>query len=1038
MNCWRVGGRLRPRRCSRWFGLTVACAAVTVSIGYPAQSVAQDDNPILRWEYFYNQRAYPFGTIAPGALSAARQQLSTVLPGFRALGPSITTTPWQQIGPERIPLSIQSAGRLSAIAVHPANPSIIYIGAAQGGVWKTVDGGSSWTPLTDQQCSLAMGSIALDPVNPDIVYAGTGEQHFSGDSYYGCGVLRSADGGATWTRLEASVFTTSAPGPGARVSRVVIDPATAGTTTNTTVLVASDFGLYRSTNSGASWTSVLTGTATDLVMDPTNSAVLYAGIFADGVSKSIDGGVTWSALTTGLPTAGVGRVNLAIAPSAPQTLYAAVHNTSGNGLSGIFKTTDGGNAWTQLSATNAGCGAQCWYDMIIAVHPTNPDTVYFGGISLFRSTDGGTNFISIGGNIHVDQHFLTFDTQNPDIVYVGNDGGIYKSSDAGSTWSTLNTNLVITQFYPGVSLHPTDPNVAMGGTQDNGTVGFTGTADWDLLFGGDGGFTAIDLRDRTVRYTETQWTASAGFSGPRRSDGGSFGLKTAGIDVSDRALFIPPLVMDRVDPQVLYFGTFRLYRTTDRAESWVPISSDLTTGGSISAIAVSLSDPAVIYAGSSTGDLHVTMDGGGAWTAINASLPNRFITDIALHEVDPRIALVTLSGFGSGHVFKTTDAGASWLDVSANLPDVPVNAILIEPGTPSIVYIGTDLGTFVSTDGGSSWSPFNDGLPQVAVFDLAIMPNTGILLAATHGRGMFSRLVDIAVSMTVLPTSTTDTVLAGTTTIVPDSARVTFTGVGAATQPWTATHGAGTWLTVTTPSGMGSDFVRWARDPAGLPRGTYVDTITVVATAFGVGPAAVVDTMVVQEALAITLGASSRADTTVAGMTALVADSVTLELVGLGSTTAGWVASHGGSSWLTIESDSGVGVGVIRWTRNAAQLAAGVFVDTITVSSPGAIGSPLMLLDTLVVAPQIALDDAASELFTGGVLSALQVAFLEASGNDDGLYNLGDVLAWIDHCEGSSPGGCVASSAAPSRLQGLPGRPQQEEQPGSRPERGSR
>jgi hypothetical protein len=496
--------------------------------------------------------------------------------------------------------------------------------------------------------------------------------------------------------------------------------------------------------------------------------------------------------------------------------------------------------------------------------------------------------------------------------------------------------------------------------------------------------------------------------------------------------------MDRVDPQVLYFGTFRIYRTADRGELWAPISSDLTAGGGISAIAVTPSDPAVIYAGSSTGDLHVTMDGGGVWTAINTSLPNRFITDIAIDEVDPRIALVTLSGFGSGHVFKTADAGASWLDVSANLPDVPVNAILIEPGTPSIVYIGTDLGAFVSTDGAASWSPFNDGLPQVAVFDLAIMPNTGVLLAATHGRGMFSRTVDIALAMTVLPTSASDTVLAGTTTVVPDSARVTLTGVGAATQPWTATHGAGTWLTVTAPTGIGSDFVRWARDPSGLPRGTYVDTITVVAMASGAAPASTVVTMVVEEALAMTLSASSRVDTTVAGMTTLVADSVTLDLIGLGSTTAGWVATHGGASWLTIESDTGMGAGVVRWTRNAAQLAAGVFVDTITVSSPGAIGSPLMLLDTLVVAAQIALDDAASELFAGGVLSALQVTFLDASGNDDGLYNLGDVLAWIDHCEGPSPGGCVVSSAAPSRVQGLLGRPQQAEQPGSRPGRGSR
>ena len=1013
----------------RFGSRAIAAAAVVGGAGGAAMSArpepaaAQDDNPRLRWEHFYRQRAYPFGTIPPGALQRAREQLIGTWPDPFGDAFLRAAVPWTQIGPERIPISLTSSGRLSTIAVHPSDPNTLYIGAAQGGVWKTVNGGASWTPLTDRECSLAMGSIAIDPVDPNIVYAGTGEQHFSGDSYYGCGVLRSADGGTTWTTLGISVFQTAAEG--ARISKIVIDPATAGSTTGTTVLVASDFGLFRSTNSGTDWTTVLTGTTTDVVMDPTNSATLYAGRWGVGLSKSTDGGVNWVALTSGLPVADVGRINLAIAPSAPQTIYAAVHTTSGNGLAGIFKTTDGGADWTQLTATNANCGAQCWYDMTIAVHPTNDSLVYFGGITLFRSSDGGANFASINGPLHVDQHFLTFDPLDPNTVYVANDGGIYKSTDGGSTWTTLNTNLSITQFYPGISLHPNDPSVAMGGTQDNGTVGYTGTADWASLLSGDGGFTAIDFLNPTTRYAETQWTASSGFSGPRRSDAGFFVHKVNGIDTDDRALFIPPLIMDPVDPQVLYFGTFRLYRTADRADSWTAISPDLTTGGSISAIAVSPADSDVLYVGSNTGDLHTTVDGGASWTTVDAALPDRYVTDIAIDESDPQTAFVTVSGFGSGHVFKTTDGGAGWQDVSANLPDVPMNAVLIEPGTPSNIFLGTDLGVFMSTDGAASWAPFNDGLPLVAVFDLALMPNTGVFLAATHGRGMFSRTVVIALSMTVTPQSRVDTLVEGSTTLVADSAWVTLTGPGSTIQQWTASHGGGAWLTVTSPGGTGRGYVTWTRNASGLARGTYVDTITVDATGSGLAPARVIDSLVIAEALTVAVSPTSRIDTMVAGMTVPVTDSAVVDLRGLGGEAATWTATHGAAGWLTIASPVGTGSGVLRWTRSAARLNPGIFVDTITVASEGAAGSPVTLVDTLVVAAPIALEAAARQLFFGGAgggeLSQLQIAFLRSLGNDDDVYDLGDVLAWVDHCESPTPGGCVVSAAAAQRIEDPPG-----------------
>src|SRR5690606_2744043 len=393
----------------------------------------------------------------------------------------------------------QSTGRLTAIAVHPSDPNVIYIGGAQGGVWKTTNGGANWTPLTDHECSLAMGWIVLDPVDPDIVYAATGEQHFSSDSYYGCGVLRSTDGGATWTQLGAEVFdvATTTSG-GVRIARIVLDPRTAGSTANATLHVAAENGVWKSTDGGVSWTRTLAaGTtgpapATDLVMHPSDPDVLYAalgrvaGDAANGVYRSTDAGATWMKLDNGFPSADVGRINLAIAPSQPSILYASIQNAfeqpragDDGTLLGIYKSTDGGASWALASSTPS-CNTQCWYDMALAVHPHSPDTVLFGGVPLYRSTDGGRTFQTVGtgagGSVHVDQHVIVYDPSDPRTVYVGNDGGIYRSREGGAagTWESLNSDIAITQFYAGIGLHPTDPDIVLGGTQDNGTLRYAG------------------------------------------------------------------------------------------------------------------------------------------------------------------------------------------------------------------------------------------------------------------------------------------------------------------------------------------------------------------------------------------------------------------------------------------------------------------------------------------------------------------------------------------------------------------------------------
>jgi photosystem II stability/assembly factor-like uncharacterized protein len=949
-------------------GALTVLAVLAPMAGLSGQQGEIPDLPRQRWEFFYQQRAFPFEQIPPLAYQRAREIHEARWSGlFAPPPPPIEGTQWEPIGPERIPNgTLSSTGRLSAIAIHPTNSSIIYIGGAQGGVWRTTDAGVTWTPLTDNECSLAMGSIAIDPNDPDIVYAGTGEQHFSGDSYYGCGVLRSTDGGNSWTQFGASVF--QGPAGGAFISRVVIDPETAGNATTTTVYAASDRGLFRSINSGVTWSPSLAvninerGRVTDLVFDPTDPDIMYAAVWGfqssvSGIYRSTNGGDTWTQMGNGFPVSSVGRINIDIDPSNPTTLYASIHNSSNSSLLGILRTQNSGASWSQITASGAQCGLQCWYDMEIAVHPTNPDTLYFGGVSLYRSMDGGQTFQNITGPIHVDQHIIAFDPQNPDVMFVGNDGGIYRSNDAGTTWTTLNTNLALTQFYAGVSLHPTDPTTVLGGTQDNGTMEHLGTPEWGFVLGGDGGFTAIDQDDPSIRYAETQWVPNSGYSGPRKSiGGGSFNLQVSGINLNDQALFIPPLVMDPSNSSTLYFGTVRVYRTTNSASSWTDISGPLAGGsGRVSAIAIAQANPDVVYAGFSNAQIHVTTNGGQTWSPATTGIPSRYITDIAIQWDDPEIAYAAVSGFQVGHVFRTSNGGTNWQDISGDLPDVPVNAIILDPGDPNRILIGTDLGVFSTDNGGASWVPFNQGLPNVAVFDLAYNPNTGVLLAATHGRGMFTVQMATPIALEVLPAARADTVAEGETQIASDSADVQLFGTGAQSTTWVATHGVASWVAMTNASGTGSGTVRWDRNPTGLTAGIYVDTITVTVIGAIDSPARVIDTLHVLADIALTVTPTSSSDSAAVGQTQVIPDSADVDFIGTGGEAVDWTAVASNGTWLSVANANGTGPDIVRWERDPSSLAIGTYVDTITVTAPGVLGSPARIVDTLKIQPPLTL-----------------------------------------------------------------------------------
>jgi hypothetical protein len=747
-------------------------------------------------EWFYRQRAYPLGRIPAGARRRSLEQLDHMLrlegksqgpaSALRPLvsGPAplvLSTTQWTLIGPEptNTPYGYPtSSGRVAALAVDPGNSSVVYLGAAEGGVWKSTDGGAHWTPLTDSQPSLAVGSIALDPSNSSTVYVGTGEENFNGDSYYGAGVLKSTNGGSSWTQLGASIFAgpfsaDSYYGGGARIGPIAVSPA------NSQIVLAgvqvfsgsNQPGVYRSADGGTTWTNVLSGApGTGVFFDPTNGNIAYAalgdifGNASNGVYKSIDGGATWARAdasgTKKLPTTNVGRIALAIAPSSTSTLFAGIQDTSSStfgSLLGMFESTDSGTNWSENTTIPDYCTPQCWYDNVIAVDPASANAVFAGGSdqngTLFRSPDGGTTWteISTGANgvvLHVDHHALAFAAGGTEL-YVGNDGGVWSTSGVTNTsvdWTNLNATLAITQFYPGLSIHPTIATTAFAGAQDNGTQNYSGSLAWNNVTCGDGAWTAIDVNTPTTVYANCQ-----DISIQKSTSSGTFGSWSSaqsGITASDRSLFIPPMVMDLSNPTTLYFGTYRVYQTTNGAGAWNAISADLTGGsGKVTTIAVAPNHSNTVYVGADAPKVQVTtnagMGVGATWTDITAGLPPRYVTQIAVDPSTSTTAYVTVSGFSGfngdtqGHVFKTINGGLNWTDISGNLPNTPVNDIVIDPDIASSLYVATDIGVFSTSNGGTTWSTMVTGLPRVAVLSLKLHRSSRTLRAATHGRSVW-------------------------------------------------------------------------------------------------------------------------------------------------------------------------------------------------------------------------------------------------------------------------------------------------------------
>ena len=695
---------------------------------------------------------------------------------------------------------VHASGRATVIAVNPKNANDVWLGTAGGGVWHSVNGGVNWLPMSDNEASLAIGSIALDGCDASgcaVIYAGTGENGIRRDTYYGMGLLIGSTSGGEfpqfgWNRVGGNLFKF------ASITNVVLDPATSGGSKVIYVSVSSGvtasatestltappppqgYGVYKSSDGGSNWTHLSvpgSGTArsTDLVMDPQSNTTLYAGFLGKGIFKTTDSGAHWCPLNagvalpngcaaaTGLPdpsTTTFDSVRLAIrhpSNATPAVLYAVLGNCPdpvGNGpvfggycASPLYKTTDGGATWTQV---NAGVPTGfSRYHQALTIDPDTDKTLYFGGLVINKSVNSGQTFGEIGANVHPDHHDLVFpDPSNPNRIYDVNDGGFAFSNDGGSTWNSGNSDLQISGFQS-MSFSPLTARI-IGGTQDNGTEMWVGTRIWNHADDGDSASTVMD-RDDVMTMFDLYVSVD-----PRKStDGGgccSWSSITNGLNTSEPASFYAPLHQAAAAPHELYFGSNRLYRSTDKGNSWTavspvlggtsPVFPDIGVSNVITAIVAAPSNGSRLYVGYYDGQMFTSSSACGTancWTSIGGSakgLPNAPVTRIAVDPGNANVAYATFSGFGAGaHVFKTSNAGSTWAAIGNGLPAIPTNTITVE--NSSTLWVGTDDGVYQSTNAGANWASYGVGLPHVPVYEISVDTVRGRLYAGTHGRGTF-------------------------------------------------------------------------------------------------------------------------------------------------------------------------------------------------------------------------------------------------------------------------------------------------------------
>ncbi|MEI6621544.1 MAG: hypothetical protein WCP28_06530 [Actinomycetes bacterium] len=653
------------------------------------------------------------------------------------------------------------SGRVSVLTPDPRNQDVAYLGSPNGGVWKTTNAGKSWLPISDSVPITPIGSIALDPGKPNTVYAGTGEYNRGKSSYEGAGILRSRNAGRTWSVLGRQVFDNCVVSDIVPRGRVLLvsafsyDEDSARIMGRTNTCTGERSGIYRSTNGGRSFTRIKSNLLVqDLVVLP-GGTVILASTFGQGIWRSPDSGRTWQ--QTSFPSSVTGRTEMTVDSKG---VAFAVGSTRKGALAGVFRSTDSGFNWSPLPApiNDRFCNipdeeglpgetGQCDYDLAIAADPTRPGTFVAGGIYAYRWTANGSKYRLIGARqrpdgspaaatIHVDIQALTYGGHR---LWLGSDGGAYRSDNNGSSFKNLNSTLSITQFNTGLSGPPYAP--LMGGTQDNGTLLMRANGTWVEPLDSDGGVTMTDPTKPRIRYG-TQYYAALF----RTKDSWRSGVPLAGPLVCPKSVpngdlkcnFYSPFAMSLVDPKTIYAGTWELAMSNDRGTNWKSMGPAGLGTDYINAIGVTARSSALLAVGTNSGDIWATTDTGKNWSRA-AGLPGRLISSIRYDFRAGRV-YATTSGYGTAHLWRSDDNGVNWQPAEPRgkrgLPNYPANVVVIDTARGAL-YVGTDIGVYRSLNGGATWKLQRSGMPATPITDLLLDSRNRVLYAGTYGRGIY-------------------------------------------------------------------------------------------------------------------------------------------------------------------------------------------------------------------------------------------------------------------------------------------------------------
>ena len=697
--------------------------------------------PFMRWIHHTEPLVFPTGEFPTNDMMDNSGRVYTPAPSAASMSSAV----WQSLGPVSRPPEGPYAyaggvGRINKVRVDPNNASIYFGCAPGGGIWKTTDSGSNWSLLypdeTDEIPSIGFTDIAIDYNNSNILYAAAGDD--DGLDTYGLGIMKSTDGGINWTQVYAPTQSSYT------IARILISP------TNSNVLVAAArYGILRSTDAGATWAyaSGTSGTRfRDIEFQPGNPNTVYASS-SSAFWKSTDGGASWSTRTLPAEASGMQRNAIAVTPADANRIYMIASASSNSAMLGFFRSNDAGETWSTMtgtspnllgySATGAAGNGQGWYDLCVDASPTNPDIAIVGGINVWKTSDGGSNWTISGhwlgtspaDEVHADVHGMTYSGNE---LIVACDGGVYKSTNDGSTYIDITNGMSIGQMYQ-VGVAQDRADLVAAGLQDNGTIEMDGAGTWLDIRGADGFEVYVvdqsDFNGQRLFYGCYQYGAFY-----RTLDGGSFTdiCGSSGTGVDAQGDWETPFEKDPDADGTVYVAKDGVWRSTDFGSNWTFLGGPSV--GNLENLAISWVDPNRMYV-SRSGTMYTSGNGGSTFTTVTG-LPGSFITDIQIDPTNPSRVFVSQSTFTGTQVHVSNDAGNSWTPMDAGMPDSPAYCLTYRNLSSDELYAGTGVGVYKWN--GSSWEDFNIGLPNVEVYDLEIQETTNVLYAGTYGRGMWS------------------------------------------------------------------------------------------------------------------------------------------------------------------------------------------------------------------------------------------------------------------------------------------------------------